>query len=235
MLLEIYRKGWRGARRESKYRDKVARERYKIYIRKNCGYIHGKVSRRSNRVAWWRFAHCWLRGILRGLSPTGVLARPPSVNAQTLVSLAFSLQRKPTFVHRTAIYPSIPFFRISLYSNLLVSIDPLCFPAFQSFNVSFKCFTETENSLKINRVREKGRNRFFANWNFSCFLPSSFLPNAFQRVSLTCRMLSFSSSSPTFHLIQNSSINRSMIYHVYREHRSIRTRFPHPQAEIDCS
>lgn len=162
MLLEIYRKGWRGARRESKYRDKVARERYKIYIRKNCGYIHGKVSRRSNRVAWWRFAHCWLRGILRGLSPTGVLATglPPLTRRLSfLLHFPFN-ENLRSFIEPLFIRPfrffEFPFTRIYSFRS-----TPFVSPP--SFNVSFKCFTETENSLKINRVREKGRNRFFAN------------------------------------------------------------------------
>lgn len=137
VLLEIYRKGWRGARRESKYRDKVARERYKIYIRKNCGYIHGKVSRRSNRVAWWRFAHCWLRGILRGLSPTGVLATglPPLTRRLSfLLHFPFN-ENLRSFIEPLFIRPfrffEFPFTRIySFRSTPFVSppSNPLTYP-----------------------------------------------------------------------------------------------------------
>lgn len=124
MLLEIYRKGWRGARRESKYRDKV-------------GYIHGKVSRRSNRVAWWRFAHCWLRGILRGLSPTGVLATglPPLTRRLSfLLHFPFN-ENLRSFIEPLFIRPfrffEFPFTRIySFRSTPFVSppSNPLTYP-----------------------------------------------------------------------------------------------------------
>lgn len=68
--------------------------------------------------------------------------RPPSVNAQTLIPLAFSLQPKTYRFQPLFIPSSIPF--EFPFTNLLVSIDPLFVPPLP-FNVSRK--THVKNKM----------------------------------------------------------------------------------------